>query len=405
MRRAAFCLAMVSTVILAGCGDPETQKVPQSTDLLFLRSSQGISVLEAGSEAPPRFSSGASVTSSDWSTVVKTRVRDGVTTATALDPSSGAERWRTQVAGALQAKLLSEDGDLVALSPLRERYYQQGRRETTLVMAGSGMIEPRSIVLEGNYEPEAFSTDGESLFVINYLPARRPTKYQVRRMDVDTGRVRGVYTPHDELQRPMGGTARIQVASPDGRRLYTLYTVGGNDGYAFIHVLALDEMWAHCISLPPEFAEQAEAATALTVSPDGDTLFVANSAADRVAEIDTENLNVARTGDVDLERGGPTQAAHDSDETFYFAGGHNLTSVNTSDLVEQRHWRLEERVSGIQLSASGSSVYVGMKREVAVFDADTGDRLDTIDPPGVGRIDQLGAGLRSLDSGITKCAC
>ena len=405
-RRAALWTAVVLAAGLAACGDPQVQTLePETTDLLFLRSSRGVAVLETGSEASPKFSSGATVTSSDWSTAVKTRLDDGETHVTALDPSSGVERWRTTLKGRLYAKLLSEQGDLVALSPLSEKPYAYGRSETKFMIAGSGTTEPQSIVIEGNYEPEAFSTDGESLFVIKYLPARRPTQYQVRRMDLDTGRVRGVYTPHEELQRAMGGTARIQVASPDGRRLYTLYTVGGDDGSAFIHVLALDDMWAHCISLPDEFALNAEGATALTVSPDGDSLYVANSAAGAVAEIDTERLKVARTNDVDLARGGPTRAAHDSDKTFYFASGRDVTSVDTSELEEDESWSLPDRVSGIQTADSGAKVYVGMKREVAVLDGGTGEVVETIDPPEIGRIADLGAGMRWLADTTTKCAC
>ncbi|MDQ4144596.1 MAG: hypothetical protein M3198_12805 [Actinomycetota bacterium] len=404
---AAGCVALAGVLMLAGCGEPQTSPQPQQADLLFLRSARGVAVFEAGSAAPPKVSRGATVTSSDFSTAVATDLVSGSTEVTAVDPSSGAERWRILLEGRLLAKLVSEQGDLVALSPIGEKPYADGRTRTELVIAGSGMIKPRHIVLEGNYEPEAFSTDGTSLFVIKYLPAARPTKYQVRRLDIDKGKVLGVYTPHEELQRPMGGTARIQVASPDGRRLYTLYTQrdGNGQAYAFIHVLALDDMWAHCISLPADFAQGAEWRTALTISPDGDSLYVASSGAQQVAEIDTDTLQVARTRDVELGQGLPTRAVHDSKSSFYFASGRNLTKVDATDLTQQQSWEMSERVRGVQASASGPNVYVGLRREVAVMNGDTGERIDTIDPPGVGRVADLGTGMRWLNDGTIKCGC
>ncbi len=404
MRRYSSVLVVVCGALIA-CGDPHTQRAEPVADVLFLRSPQGVSVIDTGAAAGEDPTVGADVTSSDWSTAVKTVPSNEMTYVQAVDPSSGAERWRTKLKGALRAKLLSEDGDLAALGPTREPYFGVGRSETTLVIAGSGMVQPRTVVLDGNYEPEAFSTDGEHLFVIKYLPALRPTKYQVRQLDIDTGRVRGVFTPHDELQRPMGGSARIQVASPDGRRLYTLYTVGGDNGYAFIHVLALDDMWAHCIALPREFARRAQLATALTISPDGDWLYVTNALADAVAEIDTDALTVARTGSVELAEGGGTRATHDGADRFYFAAGRDLTSIDTSTLRVIDNWKLESRISGIQAGADAKKVYVAVGREVLVVEPDTGRTLDEIDPEGVGRIDDLGTGMRWVDSGIVKCAC
>ena len=403
-RLAALLTTIVIGAVLAACGSPEAQREKTAADTLFVRSGQGVAILETGSAPKPQFNARSSVTSSDWSTVVTTQIHDGKTDVVAVDPSTGGERWRTTISAEVEAKLLSEEGDLAALGPRRERHYSLGRTETTLVIAGGGMVEPRSMTLEGNYEPEAFSTDGENLFVIKYLPARNPTQYQVRQLDIDKGAVRPVYTPHDELQRPMGGSARVQVASPDGRRLYTLYTVGGNDGYAFIHVLALDDMWAHCIALPREFAKRASRATGLTVSPSGDKVYVANSTADAVAEIDTESLKVTRTNDVDLPLGA-INTGQASSETFYFSGRREVAAVDTEDLVERNKWEVDGHISGIQPTAAGDKVYVAIRKHVAVVDAESGEVLEEIDPEGVGFIDDLGTGMRWLDSGIVKCAC
>lgn len=393
----------VTVAVLAACGEPPSPELERASDFLFFRSSRGVAVFEAGT-SNPTFTAGTSVTNSDWSTVIETEYIRGVTELTAVVPRTGAERWTESIAGRWQPKIVSEDGTLVALGPLNERHYRVGRAATTLLVAGSGIPEPRTVFLNGNYEPEAFSTDGQSIFVIKYLPARNPTKYQVRRLDLRTDRVLGVYTPHDELQEVMGGTARIQAASPDERRLYTLYTVGGrgSSSYAFIHVLALDELWAHCIALPREFAQAAESSSAIAVSPDGQSIYLANARADMVAVIDATSLQVERTAEVLLPDGGTPQAAVDKGGDLYFSAGREMVQIDTEELTLKDDWGFSDKVTGVQPGAGETKVYVGMKRDVAVIETATGDMTGTFDPPGVGRIDQLGSGMRTLEDDLVK---
>jgi hypothetical protein len=402
-------------MLLAACG-PQlgSEQIARTTrDLLFLRSTRGVAVVRAGASSPS-FRDASAVPSGDWSTVVRSipyrGSYEGTTGVIAVEPSSAVERWERTVAGNLEPKVVSNDGDLVALGPVGERYYRFGRSRTTIVIAGTELAEPQTIELDGNYEPEAFSTDGGSLFVIKYLPARAPTRYQVRRLDLGTGRVEGVYTPDAELQRAMGGTARIQAGSPDGRRLYTLYTVGSpKDGtrYAFIHVLSLDELWAHCIDLPPEFATAGESATALTVSPDGKRLYVADAKAGLLAEIDTDSLDVVRTTAIDLGSGGVAYGAHDSGSTLYISSGRQVVAIDASTLTRQQSWQMPQTVRGLQTTPDATRVYIGQNDRIEVLDAATGARLETVDPPGIKRIQQLGPVMRSTDPPRKDfvCAC
>jgi hypothetical protein len=401
-------VALTTLMAFAACGEPPSpNQLEETQDVLFFQSADGLAVMEEGSKEPS-FQSISAVQSSDWSTVVRSSFVRKTTRITALDPTTGAERWERELDGRFDVKIVSDQGDLVALGPVRENPYIYGRTKTTMVIAGSGMVEPRTIVIDGNYEPEAFSTDGESLFVIKYLPDWKPKQYQVRRLVIGTGEVKDVYTPHDELQTPMGGTARIQAASPDGRRLYTLYTVGGGRSgprYAFIHVLALDELWAHCIALPVEFASGAESATAITVSPNGERVYVGNAKEDRLVEIDTDKLEVVRASTIDFGSTGAARAAHDSGSTLYLASGTTMTAVDVSNLTSRGTWEMTEKVKGIQVTRDRKTVYVAQKDLVAVVDHATGRTIETFDPPGVDRIDQLGPVMQALDDGIVKCAC
>jgi outer membrane protein assembly factor BamB len=388
-----------------GCGRPEPSETAR--DLLYLRSARGVAVLEPGAAAPTFRDAGA-VASRDWSTIVRTYQNQGITRVVAIDPETGTDRWERGLAPNLRVKVVSEDGDLVALGPVREPSYRDGRAETKLVIATRGVEEPRSILLEGNYEPEAFSTDGTSLFVIKYMPARNPSRYQVRRLDIATGNVQGVYTPDAHLQRAMGGTARIQVGSPDGRRLYTLYTLkSGGTRYAFIHVLSLDGLWAHCIDLPVEFAASADSATAMAVAPDGRRLYVTNGATGALAEIDTGTLKVLRTTTTDVVSGDAAYAALDSDSTLYLASGRRIAAVDVPSLTERRSWVMRETVRGIQTTGDGLRLYIGLRDRIAVLDSVSGRLLESFDPPGVKRIDQFGPVMRPVDDVLRKirCAC
>jgi YVTN family beta-propeller protein len=393
-------------LLLAGCGQPPgAERAEQSR--LFLRSGSGVALIEPGAAEAAYFGT-SSVPTRDWSTVVRAYVVDGETRVTSLDPATKSEHWARTLPGGFRVKAVSEDGQSAALGPRRERSHLVGRRQTQLSIVRGDAAGAQSFTLNGNYEPEAFSTNGQSLFVISYLPARAPTKYQVRRLDLKSGQVKGVYTPHEELQEAMGGTARIQQGSPDGKRLYTLYTVGqGKNGYAFIHVLNLDELWAHCIALPRGFAAGSERATALSISPDGNSLYIANSASNRLAEVDTQALTVARSAPVDLASG-ETHASSASASTLYVATGNELTVIDVGDLTAKDQWLMEQNVTGLQESADGGQLYVGLRESVSVIDVGTREVTETIDPPAVGTITQLGPEGPSLEEEVPKaieCAC
>lgn len=399
-------LSLVTALALAGgaCGEPASGG--GGTDVLYLRSAGSVVVVAPGAAAPA-YRQRAALPSGDWSTMVHTERSGRTTEVVATDPETGEVRWRDVVPGNLVANAVSYDGNLVAMSPARERYYRFGRTETTFVVAGRWTGTGRRITVAGNYEPEAFSSDGTSLFVISYLPARAPAQYQVRRVDLTAGTVEGVFTPDAKLQERMGGTARVQTASTDGTRLYTLYTIKNGDGsrQAFVHVLNLADEWAHCIDLPAGFADDPGSSTALAVSPDGARLYVASTSSDVVAEVDTDTMKVIRTATFDLDPRGRSHAAVDGGGTLFVTGGPWVVAVDTGSLTEADRWSMDDWITGVQASEEGTSVYLGLEDRIATVDLETGTTRMT-DPRGIGRIRELGPVLQPVDEEpYLKCAC
>jgi hypothetical protein len=398
----------LASLVLAACGAPET--VPSDKDeLLFIRHASGVAAVDAGASAPA-FSRRGALPSGDWSTFVRATINDGRTRVAAENSTTGRVRWERILPGRFYLKAASRDGSLVALGPRGERNYGLGRATTLLTIIDAHELEPQTLELSGNFEPEAFSTDGRSLFVVKYLPARAPTRYQVRMVDIATGREQPVYTPDAHLQTAMGGTARIQAASPEGDRLYTLYTLlgAGDAAHAFIHVLDLDGKWAHCIDLPGGFTQGAETKTALAVSPDGHDLYVGNAATATVAKIDTRELAVTGTGDVFFGVGGRARAAHGPGSTVVFGSGRRITAIDAADLSERRTWDFAGEVKGIQVTRESPAVYVGLRDRIHVVDVASGERVRSFDPPGVGAIHEFGPVMPSPPDAARRtggCAC
>ncbi len=206
------------------------------------------------------------------------------------------------VAGEWRLRAVSTDGRLAAL-------FEQPNPATSriTVVDPTGADATRTYELPGLVEPEAFSTDGSILYVIDHEVSRAEGGYRVRPLDLETGRLETILGPTKvPLLDDMNGRGRRQMWSPDGLRLYTLYIrqthhhhADGKDHAhgeagtdAFVHVLDLHEEWAFCLDLPKAFGGGDLATTALAVSPDGDTLAIADVSAGQLVFASTVDLEV-----------------------------------------------------------------------------------------------------------------
>lgn len=263
----------------------------------------------------------------------------------------------------------------------------------------------QEIRLRGNFASEALSTDNDTLFVVQYLPAASPRRHRVRQLDLDSGKVEGVLSADAKVQGAMRGTARIQAISPAGDRLYTLYTQGARDNaYAFVHVLDLAEKWAHCIDLPQGFASAPNQASALTLSPDGAKLYVVNAREELIAEIDTGSLAVARTAPFDINLGKGAYATA-SDDALYIGTGYEVVELDTAGFAQRHPWGVAIAVSGLQLSEDARRLYVGQAQDLAVVDLERGRLGRDVSLPALGKVNRLGRVLPVVEPARQELVC
>jgi hypothetical protein len=298
--------------------------------------------------------------------------------------------------GTLDVRVVAESGAAVALmDPLPDGWDPEvplPRSRTPIVVADpTGATETRTYDLRGNFEPEAFSTDDRQLFMIQHLPAEAPTVYRVTVLNLRTGRVVPVFGPFKGPAERMPGIRLQQVLSPNADQLYTLYS-SARPGYAphhapvpngatvsFVHVLSLQDGWAHCVGLPEELWDRPASEQAMATSPNGRLLYIADPTLGLVTVMDTASLEI-RTYPIDLSVSGVrrTSAVVSGDGSALFVatagerGG--VTRIDTDTFEVVRTWATDD-VSGLGLSADGERLYVAFDDRVEVMDARTGSEL------------------------------
>jgi len=362
--------------------------------------------------------------SPDWSTLASTDLSNrDQTLLRVTDARTGSARWSATFPGALEPRVLSHDGGLVALLPPpgtatpsgaetvatplaadpQARPYPLFGRSSTEVVVARADGSSRTYHVDANVEPEAFSLDEEQLFVIQYSPATAPTGYRVRQLDLATGALQDMETPHAELLRDMPGSARRQLRSPDGKRLYTLYTERSTPttpGRSFVHVLDLDEEWAHCVDLPPAFARGSQASGALAIANDSQRLFVADAENRALALVDPTGPLVVKEAILDAtvtsvgepgaspagsgNTGTRTLASVAPDGTLFVGWPGTIGSFDPHTLRALEAWSVPDPTDGIlalDASTRPGTLYLAGYDSVAVIETHNHRRARTLARP------------------------
>lgn len=409
MRTKVVAVAAVVVLVAVGCGDDDS--VAEAPPVLLLASTVGTAVVDMGSGELRQVLPGSASTPDGEILVEATSTADGptrrFTTVRASDATDRSLLWTASVGGSFEARVASADGQAVVLGPPRAGLMlapgtlAPGRTETALAIAWSDG-EVQHLDVPGNIEPEAFSVDGEALFVVSYQPAEAPTFYQVRRLDLATGELGDVFSVDAELQESMRGTARTQAWDPAGDRLYTLYTL--DSGTAFVHVLDLEEQWAHCVDLP---AGIGATSAGIALSDDGRSLYVADTAGGGIAEVDTQELTVTDDGELPPPTAGSgpvvTSSVAIDGRQLIVGSGSDLDVVDRGTLEPVERLHTDGPVLG--LDAGDGVLNIVEPSGVVVRDRRDGSRLRWIpvDLQG-GTILSLGGHAVPTYAGV-QCAC
>jgi DNA-binding beta-propeller fold protein YncE len=397
----------------SGVGSSEGS-VPQETLLLGTDSGPLAIRVPAGSVV---FDRAGAVASPDGSLVFSGSSHGRSTVLRTIEGTTGEVVSTTRIAGHLDVRVVSGTGRVVALmAPLPDGWDPATpipRSHTTIVVADpTGARGDRTYELDGNFEPEAFSTDDQRLFMIQHLPAETPTVYRVTVLDLVRGRVKPVFGPFESPPERMPGTRLQQVFAPDGDKLYTLYT-SSRPGYAphgapvpsdasvsFVHVLSLSNGWAHCVGLPRELWNQPASAQAIAASSDGTRLYIVDSVRGMVSVMDTETLEMLRSETIDF--GHPvvaeTSAKLSADDRTLFVGtggGRSvLYAIDTTTFDVTHRWPVSGDLSGLGLSVDGLRLYLALGDHLAVLDPTTGTELSAVpftSPVPIAQVSALGA--------------
>ena len=306
----------------------------------------------------------------------------------------------------MELEVASASGRLLAFGPPSSgsEWRPDGRAKTTVgVVRTGGKERVRTFVLEGNFAVEAFSTDDRELFLLEYMPARAPWHYGLRRLNLNTGKIRQIARDKQNAPGEMNGTGRLAVSAPSGHELYTLYTQQGfnythvdpehaksDEVYAFVHLLNLQGAWTHCIDLPAPFGTGTATAHAMAISDDGSRLFVADPSSGGLVIIDPKTKRVLRSVTTDLRamRAGVSADVSVTGD-LYLAGKGRVLVFDGDSLRLKDDLHPSSNTSGIATSADGSSLYLGGRQGLLEVDAETGATLRSIPIPGARRLSVL----------------
>ena len=281
---------------------PVTSLASSATGLAHAQTPDGLLTIDLGT-GKSTFLDG--LVNADWTRIAS--VNKGV--AKVVDAVSGAEVRTVNVPEGLHVAAISANGNLVAYSDAPDyglRGLPRGRATTRVaVVSANSTAPPKVLDLTGNLIPEAFSTDGRALFVLDYVPAAAPDHYEVRMIDVATGAKADVGS---RLKEPpavqMQGNVRTSLYSPNRQMLFTLYAKYGEEGKAFIHALNLQEKWSYCIELPNS-GRFGDGQATLTMSSDNKLYVLGDSG--QIAQVDAQPNGLTVERSVQLPAASPAK--------------------------------------------------------------------------------------------------
>lgn len=243
--------------------------------------------------------------------------------------------------------------------------------------------------LDGRFNFDAISDDGQRLYLIQYLNGK---EYYVRLFDIPGNSLdANIVVDKSDGNQAMAGVRLSGIAAPDGSMLFSMY-VRENES-PFIHALNLTGPFAFCLDLPGGGYAQGRSAMqwSIAMTRDGSRLYAINGATGAVAELDTSNQfspQIVRTGHIDggsAGANGQGAAVLSGDgKTLVTATGDGLVWIDTSSLQVRLHSLTEWHASSLGISPDGQTLFAidggGRVAEVSLATGEVRGRFD----PGAG---------------------
>jgi LPXTG-motif cell wall-anchored protein len=195
---------------------------------------------------------------------------------------------------------LSTDGSTLVLINPRRTFPRA--RTSFVVLDATNLRTRQHVVLDGDFSFDALSPDGTRMFLVHYLSRRDPTRYEVRALDVPSGKLLPApIVDKSEPDERMAGFPITRETTADGRWAYTLYDGAGEE--PFVHALDTVDGEAHCIDLAMLSGRQDLYDLRLDLGPGHGALAVVDGA-QKLALIDTSDFEpvAAKSVAADAER-------------------------------------------------------------------------------------------------------
>jgi hypothetical protein len=371
----AACASPTPSPSLAPTATPSlpVQSVPQTSpgELFFARpeGSSGPLVAYDTASGAEAFSLPAGLLSADHQHYVSAQPGP-ITQLTEYDLKTGTEQATFEIQERWELSGLSPSGRWATLA---RPFDKTGTTAILLVDSHTGATAHR-LDLKGNFEVDALSATGNTLFLIEYLPAINPDHYQVRAYDLLTETLLdGALVDKREPDEVMAGERQGAVTARDGSWVYTLYLRTKNKT-AFIHALNTIDKFTWCIDLPSNGTGwDSLLGYTLAVGQDGQTVLATNPVMGVVAKVDIAEGGITQmawfsplTGDEPPTGSNPSVISADG-QHVYFADPQNIWDYDLAGEKVNGPYPADlagsGSIIGLGLSPDGSRLYIARAHE------------------------------------------
>ena len=387
-------LAIGALMIVAACGRVPGGQVSAGDYKLYeaasTSSSDNLSIIDSRSHSV-ELNMPLGTPSPDWTHLYAVS-GDGLID---IDPQTGTKLQNVRMPGYFQLPPatmsglpggLSQDGRWLVLEKF-DRTSNSLPSATHLLVVETSFGKPmQQIDLNGYFQFDAVSNDGQRIYLIQYISQ---TEYYVRQFDVGIKQLNPtVIFDKSDGGAAMAGIRLSGVASPDGHWLYSVYV--RQDKSPFIHALNLDgSLIAVCLDLPGSgYASNSDAFHwSVAMNADGTHLYAANGATGTVEDIgiDSGFPNQARAARIDTsqtggifgvqnveakELGGNAAVLSPDGKTLVIGGSSGLFWVDTTSLKATDRQLSDWNIWSLAMSPDGTAVYAvkdsGMVAEISM---------------------------------------